>query len=475
MISGCAARSASWAASWLPEAIASSTLRTKVLIRERRALLVAVRRSVWRTRFFDCGVLAMPAPLLWGWLESAQIEHPRRSVNGSCLRQSCARPARQQRATGAAPRIGATLALAARAVKGRAPGLRHPLHDAAAGWARAWRPFLAIDTEFVLEIAEIAICMPVIAKGRAASRNCVGQSRADLCGQRLDSLFGDPARLPCRVNARPVQGFADIDIAQPRHDPLIQKGRLDGGFPIRKSGAESIRMEGISQRLRPKPRQMRVAGKRICRPEIHRTETARIIVGDRRPKIRRHDEMIMFSGHQPALGPPAIIALCSGCSPCPCLLLPRFTPTWVRDQQAPGHAEMNHPAHAVIKGEQQPFGSSAKRFDPAPRQPLGKALRQLPAEIRAPLFDMDKPPAGKRGLETTTHRFDFWQFRHGELRARRIVRPPFSGAVLAIQWVMHWSTARAKLPGGRSSPSIRCCGLGPVRNGRAAIVKKQLS
>lgn len=57
--SGCAWRSAKAAASLLPDAIASSTFRRKVRIRERRALFTAVRRSVWRARFLDWVVLAM--------------------------------------------------------------------------------------------------------------------------------------------------------------------------------------------------------------------------------------------------------------------------------------------------------------------------------------------------------------------------------------------------------------------------------
>src|SRR5690606_11042748 len=59
MISGCAARSFSCAAAGSPAAIASSTLRMKVRIRERRALFTAVRRRVWRARLRDDGVLAM--------------------------------------------------------------------------------------------------------------------------------------------------------------------------------------------------------------------------------------------------------------------------------------------------------------------------------------------------------------------------------------------------------------------------------
>src|SRR5690554_212691 len=57
--SGWAACSAVFAAPASPEAMASSTRRRKVRMRERRALLISNRRSFWRARFWDWGVLAM--------------------------------------------------------------------------------------------------------------------------------------------------------------------------------------------------------------------------------------------------------------------------------------------------------------------------------------------------------------------------------------------------------------------------------
>mgnify|MGYP007017151598 CR=1 FL=1 len=58
--SGCACLNAASAAPLSPDAIASSTLRRNVLMRERRALLTAVRRSILRTIFFAEDVFAMP-------------------------------------------------------------------------------------------------------------------------------------------------------------------------------------------------------------------------------------------------------------------------------------------------------------------------------------------------------------------------------------------------------------------------------
>src|SRR5690349_23839502 len=64
IISGSAARSAATASVWLPAAMASSTLRTKVRIRLRRDLLIAVRFAILRVIFLADTVLAMANPRL---------------------------------------------------------------------------------------------------------------------------------------------------------------------------------------------------------------------------------------------------------------------------------------------------------------------------------------------------------------------------------------------------------------------------
>ena len=57
--SGCALLNAASAAPLFPDEIASSTLRRKVLTRERRALFTAVRRAILRTIFLAEDVLAI--------------------------------------------------------------------------------------------------------------------------------------------------------------------------------------------------------------------------------------------------------------------------------------------------------------------------------------------------------------------------------------------------------------------------------
>src|SRR3712207_1244895 len=62
IISGSAARRAAAASVWLPEAIASSTLRMKVRMRLRRDRLISVRFAILRVIFLADTVLAMACP-----------------------------------------------------------------------------------------------------------------------------------------------------------------------------------------------------------------------------------------------------------------------------------------------------------------------------------------------------------------------------------------------------------------------------
>src|SRR5579871_6573141 len=59
--SGCASWNAARAALLSPLAIAASTFLTELRIRETRARLTALRRSVWRARFFADLMFAMAA------------------------------------------------------------------------------------------------------------------------------------------------------------------------------------------------------------------------------------------------------------------------------------------------------------------------------------------------------------------------------------------------------------------------------
>jgi len=67
MMTGSASAIAASARDRSPAPIASSTLRTALRIRDRRALLIAVRRTLWRAAFLADFVLAM---IVWGLVKA---------------------------------------------------------------------------------------------------------------------------------------------------------------------------------------------------------------------------------------------------------------------------------------------------------------------------------------------------------------------------------------------------------------------
>ena len=85
---------------------------------------------------------------------------------------------------------------------------------------------------------------------------------------------------------RAVQCLADINVAQAGDDLLVQQCRLE----VRLLAPASLRqhggVEGVAERLRPKPIQQRLGVELCARHDLHRAKTARIVEGDDR--ARRH-------------------------------------------------------------------------------------------------------------------------------------------------------------------------------------------
>src|SRR5262249_5134717 len=119
------------------------------------------------------------------------------------------------------------LFLAYRTIERRAPVLHDALDRAPAARRRALLAFPIVDAEVVLEHAEFAVGKPVIAeRGAAVLDRCV-----EHCLDAVDEAFGALVRgagLPgdrrgnaLRRSERPVQGLADIDVAEASDDPLI--------------------------------------------------------------------------------------------------------------------------------------------------------------------------------------------------------------------------------------------------------------
>src|SRR6188768_1562735 len=112
MIIGCAACRAARAAPLSPEAIASSTLRTKLRMRVRGTMLTAVRWVILRAAFLAEGVFAIVSFLSLGVAADAWS-----GETGEVRRQTTKRGRR-------AARIGAHIGRRPGLRQGKAPGTR---------------------------------------------------------------------------------------------------------------------------------------------------------------------------------------------------------------------------------------------------------------------------------------------------------------------------------------------------------------
>src|SRR4051812_13153889 len=181
----------------------------------------SLRASGGATRRNVCEAIQRPgAPVQQGWIASSQ---------GLLAMTSCG------------PRVSP---LALRAPERRAPVLRKPPHDAAAAGAFAFLALAIVDLERVLEIAELAGGLAVIAQRRAAgldrlvqhSVNCLDQPFCMIgrfaAGGTLGLLRRQRRRKPPRRQMRPEQRLADIDIAEPGDDALVEQRSLQAGLPV---------------------------------------------------------------------------------------------------------------------------------------------------------------------------------------------------------------------------------------------------
>src|SRR6266700_5781479 len=124
------------------------------------------------------------------------------------------------------------LFLTFRTPEGRPAVLRETLHDAAAARCLAGLALAVVDLERMLEIAELARRLTVVAQAGAAGPDGVIQHGVDCIDQSLRMIRrltflgrqrrGDPARRQMRA----VQRFADIDVAEPRDHTLVEQRRL---------------------------------------------------------------------------------------------------------------------------------------------------------------------------------------------------------------------------------------------------------
>ena len=97
---------------------------------------------------------------------------------------------------------------------------------------RARLALAVINPEIVLEVSEGAIGAPMITQRGSTGLDRIHEHGLDGFDQPFGALVrsavsvGDCRRLTPGRKLRAEQGFADIDIPESRHDPLITERRL---------------------------------------------------------------------------------------------------------------------------------------------------------------------------------------------------------------------------------------------------------
>ena len=128
---------------------------------------------------------------------------------------------------------GALSLLARRTRKRRTPALDDAGDRPVAAAARAGGAFAVVDGEGMLEIAELAVGLTVVAQRRAAGFDGFLQHVADRrgqrarCGGRPALGVGEQRSGSGRADARAVQRLADIDVAQSGDALLVEQRGFD--------------------------------------------------------------------------------------------------------------------------------------------------------------------------------------------------------------------------------------------------------
>src|SRR5262245_56602374 len=124
--------------------------------------------------------------------------------------------------------VRASGALAGRTVEGGAARLDETADAAAAAGFRAGLAGPVVDAEAVLEVAEGAVDLRMVAQGRAARRHRLEEDLADREGETLGlhrrpaGAGGEAAGGGPGIEARAMQGLGDVDVAEAGDQTLIE-------------------------------------------------------------------------------------------------------------------------------------------------------------------------------------------------------------------------------------------------------------
>ena len=252
--------------------------------------------------------------------------------------------------------------------------------------------FTVIDAESVLEIAQFTVGLAVVFQRGPSGLNRLGQNVADDRNQPRNPRPRDSPGFALGRNPSAMQDFADVDIAQPRDDPLIQKRGLDGGVFALQRRDQIVLVESVPQGLRPQNRDQLMLLQRCSGREVHGPKAAGVVEGH--ATTVRHvpnDVVVLFRGGVFVMELPQRIA---------------------RDQNAPRHAEMDDQGLTRGQVREDILRPPTQRRHGLAGHPRGHVWRERPAQIGAAHLGMGNHLPFHHGQQPFADGFDLWQFRH---------------------------------------------------------------
>ena len=178
--------------------------------------------------------------------------------------------------------------------------MRLAAHRAPAAGSCARFAFAAVDGEFLLEAAELAVGLLVVAQRGAAGADGIDEHRLDLRNQTLGRGRG-LAGLGCEargafpgIEAGAEERFAHVDVAEAGDDALVHQEGLEVDFLAACPPGEIGRVQVVAQGLDAQAAKESVLFYFGSRDQRHVSETAGIVVRDDGAARHRENQVVVL-------------------------------------------------------------------------------------------------------------------------------------------------------------------------------------
>src|SRR4029077_7999281 len=291
--------------------------------------------------------------------------------------------------------------LANPAEEGRAPRLHEARHDAAAARAKAGFTLPSISAKLVLEGAPLAICLGVIAQGRAALLDRLGENAADRLGERFTpgarhrALVRKRGGRAPRRKPRAKQRLAHIDIPEARDQALVEERRFQRSRLAGEKSRERLGAEFIADWLDAEPFEQGVGVKLVELRQGHEAEAAHVVVDEAPARREMEHHMIMrgetFGVVIEAAGLEAFL---------------RAPASAFLDRKTARHAKMHDERLSTVELPHEIFDAPAERQHRGALEARGEASRKTKAQRAPAQLDLGEARAFEPRRTTTPDGLD---------------------------------------------------------------------